>query len=519
MLGPVGALVAWALFHDSDNQLQVLGLGLAAGAGIGGYLTKPLWDQWLKERFQGSAAKPPTLSADERKDWQEYVRRNVLARRAKGEDSQLEQMVSHTPTVDVGLKERVMATHHEGRSRLKVGGRTLPWSQIAQEWDRAPGRMVILGDPGYGKTVAALTLLKHINASNSGEAEPVAELFPLVEWYRWRERHQGDCAAWIAHQLVTTYNVPPPVAHELVDSELVLPLFDGLDEVPESSRATCKQAIEAYAGSAAPFRSFVLTCRAREYQELAPDWVQADRQVALVGLQRAQLVTELEERTAGRPGWDAVTSRLTAGDSAVAELFRSPLRFAIALQAYRNRDPRELLDRSAQDAQGQLWEVFLGLEGAAALKAEPQQVRRWLAFIAAAMERNGRQRLWLHELYLYPLQREKEERRFRLMFGLVAGFLTGGIMFGPIGYMFLGDVASNPLVGVVCGRLHRVVRRGPAVREDGRLRAADAVAAPAAYAGGGRRPGPTGRTPAGTDHRPARSCGVDPAVLAAPPSQ
>jgi hypothetical protein len=84
-----------------------------------------------------------------------------------------------------GLDE---SSYEGGGPRLRARARTLDWSEIIGEWDEARGRMVILGPAGYGKTVAALTLLKHINTTE-GANQPLAELFPLAEWYRWHAEH------------------------------------------------------------------------------------------------------------------------------------------------------------------------------------------------------------------------------------------------------------------------------------------------------------------------------------------
>jgi len=65
------------------------------------------------------------------------------------------------------------------------------------QWDEARGRIAILGPAGYGKTVAALTLLKRINTIEAADA-PLAELFQLSEWYRWQDEHPGGVPEQLA---------------------------------------------------------------------------------------------------------------------------------------------------------------------------------------------------------------------------------------------------------------------------------------------------------------------------------
>jgi hypothetical protein len=231
---------------------------------------------------------------------------------------------------------------------------------------------------------------------------------------------------WLADQLTTTYpDLPLTVAQALVNGGLVLAILDGLDEVPASRRGACREAIDSYAGGSQPYKPFVLTCRAREYAELDADWVEADRQIILVGLQPDQIAEVLEARTSRWPEWGEVRDGIKRGDQRVCELFRSPLRLGIALQAYRGQDPRKLIGLKLEAAKGRLWDALLELGGSGFGNASLPEVRSWLAFLATGMRRDGRQRFWLHELYLFPPEAPRELRRFRICIGLVGGLAVG----------------------------------------------------------------------------------------------
>ena len=295
-------------------------------------------------------------------------------------------------------------------------------------------------EPGYGKTVAALSLVKHIN-THTKPGDSVAELFSLAEWQRWRgQRPDASFGDWLTEQLTIAHpSVPAQVARELVDARLIVPVLDGLDEIATvKHRRASMNAIDAYAERGEPHRPFVLTCRAREYRELAPDWVRDDDCVVLVGLQREQIQQRLHEQTAGRPAWDVVRERQAAGDDAINELFASPLRLAIALQVYRDRDPCELLELTGAQLHGRLWELLLATNADTYPGATAAQVRAWLAFLAAAMRSTAHQRFMLHELYLINPD-PAGARRFRLIvrlaFGLISAVICGlisGWAFGVV---------------------------------------------------------------------------------------
>ena len=171
----------------------------------------------------------------------------------------------------------------------------------------------------------------------------------------------------------------------------------------------------------------MLTCRARKYAELETDWVPADRQIVLVGLEPDQIAEVLEARTSRWPEWAIVRDGINDGDQRLSELFRSPLRLGIALQAYQGRDPGKLVGLTLDAAKSYLWDEFLEVGGSGFGGASFSEVRSWLHFLAAGMRRENRQRFWLHELYLLAPERSSQLRSFRIRIGPIVG-LAAGVM-------------------------------------------------------------------------------------------
>lgn len=405
----------------------------------------------------------PFLSTRERLEpSREHLRRLVRQRRVDGQDSLLDQMVQKHWAFDLDT-QRVDVLHGKrGEPRLRLRGPTVKWSKIITKWDQARGRLVLLGEPGYGKTVAALTLLNQINDVDS-PGKPVVELFPLVEWYRWRSSHPGEnLCSWLAYQLALTHpELSAKTTRALVDHDLVVPLLDGLDEVPAAHRRLCKEAIDDYGRRSKPFRPFVVTSRAREYAELRPKPAGRDCQVALLGLTPQQVSAVLDKQTSGRPEWNAVRHQVATKRS-LAQLLQSPLRLAIAVRTYREPqgDPRELFTLNRHDAEAHLWDRLLsGTTGFG--RADSADVIKWLRFLATAMKQQGRQRLWLHELYLFAPTDFDYERRFAigirltvgLIIALIAGLtftLTAGLDHGVVAGALMGLVASSS-IGLTSG--------------------------------------------------------------------
>lgn len=449
LLGPALALLAVSGQGWTTTAAATVSAAAVISVGLAGLL-----ERRLDKPQTARDARPACLSTELLEEWRVRLRAAILEARVE-QGGTLDQMVRQGDAIDSSVTH-LDSDLHRPRLRVGVGEQLRPWSEIKRQWDHSEGRLVITGDPGFGKTVAALTLVAHINGRDEPGAK-VAELFSLADWYRWHADHLGSpVAGWMAEQLTLSYrDLPLEVSRQLIDHGKVLPVLDGLDEIPTlQQRRDCVDVINAYTRRAEPHRPFVLTCRAVDYIDLAPDWVGVQRHpIELVGLQPDQVGAILKDRTKGRQGWDIIRERYAAGDATLGELFRSPLHLTIALQVYRDQDPSELLELSVGRAQGRLWELLLSNTAEQFKDATPAQVRGWLEFLAAGMTRMVSQRLMLHELYLIDPDPVATLQSFRRIFGLVFGLvvtLLVGLSFGlVVGNVFA--LVAGLGVGLVAG--------------------------------------------------------------------
>jgi len=120
-------------------------------------------------------------------------------------------------------------------------------------------RLVVLGEPGSGKTTLAIQLVRELITCRV-EAEPVPVLLSVASW---------DAIAWLAARLFEGY--PGLAASEygsrtaqiLVEQAQVLPVLDGLDEVAPTARAAVLTALNR---SLAADDQVLVTCRTSEYR-------------------------------------------------------------------------------------------------------------------------------------------------------------------------------------------------------------------------------------------------------------
>jgi hypothetical protein len=326
-------LTAAVAFGLSGGQLALaVSVAIAAAAVVAGTFGQPLFSAGLAGFLNMPDLPEPDSEALDQ--WCALLRTAVIHRRVLGARSQREQMLRRGALLDLSASEDLhLRRGRGGRARLRFSTGRAPWSLLVERWPLDEGRMVILGEPGYGKTFSALALIERINREHGR----VAELFSLADWHIWSAgREEPTIEDWLCDRLIEEHpELTRRIAWAIVMRDRLMPIFDGLDEVPESARPTCRDALEAYAGRAEPFRPFVVTCRQEEYFDLAPDWIGADRHLALLGLDQDQIVGALRTGPRMSEQWAGVVSAVEDGHPQLLWLLRSPLRLTAAIPAIR----------------------------------------------------------------------------------------------------------------------------------------------------------------------------------------
>lgn len=269
--------------------------------------------------------------------------------------------------------------------------------RLAQGWARVPnGRLVVIGEPGSGKTVLAMLLtLGLLGARESGGRVPV--LLTVSSWDPVRERLDD----WIVRTLAQPYyNGRTEIPRALLTHGLLLPVLDGLDEIPESARRSAIRNINHAIGGERPV---VVTCRATEYEDLIRAGAPMLRRAAVVEispLPPEDVIGYLGEVDwPARVDWAPVFAHLRARrDGALAVALSTPLMVTSARLVYERGggSPEELLDDDRFDSVHAVEDhVIHGLvdaayapdpslpDGVAPAGWTPAQARRWLTFLAS----------------------------------------------------------------------------------------------------------------------------------------
>ncbi|WP_159058227.1 NACHT domain-containing protein [Streptomyces europaeiscabiei] len=308
--------------------------------------------------------------------------------------------------------------------------------------------MVVIGRPGAGKSTLALLLTWEL--LNSWEpGEPVPILLSLSSW-----RSSDSLSDWVVRNLKNfRYSLHKNrilgegVERKLFDEGQVMPVLDGLDEVPEAVRGQVVNAIE---DAIVSDKGLLMTCRSDEYEALAREGQRLSR-AAVVELDPVS--TESAERFLQQTleesdnRWDTVFQSLQENPySPLAQVLSSPLMLYLARIAYQSRstNPDELLELprfgKSEDIEDHLLESYLDtVYRESRSRYRSARARRYLEVIARQMQSDR-----THEFAWWQIDSWVTSIFVGLAYGVSCGWL-GYMMLGQIGIFFgafMGSLSS-----------------------------------------------------------------------------
>jgi len=263
---------------------------------------------------------------------------------------------------------------------LGDGTHSFPAGRLVQSFRRLKTRqLAIVGVPGAGKsTLALLFTVAMLAELRRGEPVPV-----LLSASSWRPA-QEPLRAWVARRIGEEYRELTDAQRfgadaplRMVDGGLILPVLDGLDEIPRAQLAQALQELNAEAGVQGG--QFVVTCRTSDYEHATASGRLAAAAVITVGPVPLQVTIAYLTADGERDRWSTVIARMRAEPtSALATALSTPLMISLARLMYQRTEsePDELTRlTTASEVEDHLLRGFLPT-----IYGPPQ--RRWLSFLA-----------------------------------------------------------------------------------------------------------------------------------------
>lgn len=323
----------------------------------------------------------------------------------------LEHSVHEAALLEPGMRNEAGAVEHPWERVLEtVGepGRVLsPEKTIGQVFEDVGRMLLILGEPGSGKTTTLLTLAREcIERSEHDSASPVPVVLSLSSW-----KDSGKSIHnWLVSELSKRYYVGKRLARDWLTRHRLLLLLDGLDEVVDERREACVEALHVFQEEYG-LPGLAICCRSKEYRAL-PVRLKLGGAVSLLPLAQRQIDAYLD---AAGPRFAELRAAL-ARNTDLRTLAESPLMLSIMTLAFRDAPAAALTFEEASGLaalRDQIFTTYVNRmfvrRGRAAGEFARERTEAWLRWLASGMLRRGEsifavkllQPAWLTGLQLF----------------------------------------------------------------------------------------------------------------------
>lgn len=307
--------------------------------------------------------------------------------------------------------------------------------------------LLILGEPGAGKTIALLKLAQRLVAQTEKDLsrQPMPVVFNLSSWASKRQ----TIAKWLVEELKNKYQVSSALGKTWVEQEQLLLLLDGLDEVQVQHQNACVRALNQFI-EAHGTTEIAVCSRVKDYEALS-ERLKLRTAICLQPLTSKQVYQYLDE--AG----DQLTGlkTLLQHDAELEEFARKPLILSVMSLAYQGCSTAELLNQigSKEEYYQRLFDKYIERmlqRRGTTQRYLPEQTKRWLIWLAKRMNRASQKVFLIEQLQPSWLQNRTQQILYRwgmplidgLIFGvpiaLISDALDGGLPFGLIGVLIFG---------------------------------------------------------------------------------
>jgi NACHT domain len=334
---------------------------------------------------------------------------------------------------------------------------------ILAAFNSSQRRLLIVGEPGSGKSMVAYSLVETLDEREGKERVPL-----LINLSAWEA--QDNFEAFLVDYLCSSvgYGVPQrKVASAFINSHRYTLILDGLDEIHAELRTHLSERLDKFIREGLPDEvGVVVTCRTQEYEEMLatyPEGLGLVGAVKVLSLNNQQLdeafVELAKNQRFGDKDWTLFLSqRHVTAYQPVRHLLSSPLFLNLAV-AGRLR-ARELLDRdNEQELRELVLDRYLDHTLADESRYEFADARRYLAWIARFL--NGVERspfdLRTPDSAVFDLSHltpPEPPLQYRLFETLVYGFVLG-LGYELVTTLLVGarawNLGSALVIALICG--------------------------------------------------------------------
>jgi len=281
----------------------------------------------------------------------------------------------------------------------------------------ATGLLLILGEPGSGKSTTLLDLARTLH---DRAEKDIKERIPIVlNLSTWKKQALLE---WMSGELSEKYRVPRKIAHFWLQKNYLLPLLDGLDEVPTTLQPDCVTAINAFIEESNP-PGLVVCSRLNEYRWL-PERLKLNGAICLEPLSKDEVV---EYFTKGGPELASLREAVNT-DSVLQDLTKTPLMLNIMSLAYQGAGANQLTIQKGDSPEERRKHIFhlyveqmFRRKGVTSLAFPKEKTLGWLSWLAGKMREHSQSDFLVEGLQPSWLRTRAEETVYKRLAALSLG--------------------------------------------------------------------------------------------------
>ena len=281
------------------------------------------------------------------------------------------------------------------------------------------GRLLILGEPGSGKTITLLQLADEL--IKRIEQDSTAKVPVIFELSTWKSDKQS-LEQWFVAELKDIYYIEEKVSQRWLENNQILPLLDGLDELGLPRQRLAIQAINQDLQQNIS-RRLVVCCRWEEYRRGNKKLNELHGAYYLQPPSDSVIRNYLQSF-----GQQQLWSKIDS-NPLMKELAQKPLFLNLMIPAFKGE---EILSEEKLFEDYIAWQLDPDNHDP---RKYPQGVpyteedtKHWLSYLARNLEADSLTVFLIEKMQSYWLRPGWERLAFRLIFGLIFGLIVGGIL-------------------------------------------------------------------------------------------